>query len=208
MLNNDFYVYEWYNVDTGEIFYVGKGRKDRYKNTKNRNEYFKNYYNKYKCESRKVKENLTEEESFNLEIELIKEYKKQGMCKCNITDGGEGSTYEKGSKYWYIQRLSAISQIANLSSNGRFRSFYADTYNFNKLKDKEIKELHNLLMYYYIHRDIGYCPHYYEGYCDYYEKEKCIYIEDDDWCYYKEGVDGWNSLCDDEDFIEFLNNHD
>lgn len=24
---NDYYVYEWYNVDTGEVFYVGKGKK-------------------------------------------------------------------------------------------------------------------------------------------------------------------------------------
>lgn len=26
-----FYVYEWYIVETGEIFYVGKGCKNRYK---------------------------------------------------------------------------------------------------------------------------------------------------------------------------------
>ena len=33
---NEYYVYEWYNVDTNEVFYVGKGKKDRYKHIKNR----------------------------------------------------------------------------------------------------------------------------------------------------------------------------
>ena len=26
---NEYYVYEWYNIDTNEVFYVGKGKKDR-----------------------------------------------------------------------------------------------------------------------------------------------------------------------------------
>src|SRR5690625_6184254 len=29
--STDFYVYEWFIKDTGEIFYVGMGRNDRYK---------------------------------------------------------------------------------------------------------------------------------------------------------------------------------
>lgn len=32
-----YYVYEWYNVDTGEILYVGKGKGYRYKVTHGRN---------------------------------------------------------------------------------------------------------------------------------------------------------------------------
>ena len=34
---NDFYVYEWFNIDTNEVFYVGKGRGKRYKEVKRRN---------------------------------------------------------------------------------------------------------------------------------------------------------------------------
>ena len=94
---NDFYIYEWYNIDTNEVFYVGKGRKNRYKNTTQRNKYFKNYYNKYKCNVRKVKVNLEENEAFNFEIELIAKYREVGQAKCNLTDGGEGSTFPKGS---------------------------------------------------------------------------------------------------------------
>ena len=32
-----YYVYEWYNVDTGEILYVGKGTGNRYKVKHGRN---------------------------------------------------------------------------------------------------------------------------------------------------------------------------
>ena len=38
---NEAYVYEWYNVDTNEVFYVGKGRNNRMHSMKNRNQYFK-----------------------------------------------------------------------------------------------------------------------------------------------------------------------
>lgn len=31
MERKKFYVYEWYNIDTNEVFYVGKGCGNRYK---------------------------------------------------------------------------------------------------------------------------------------------------------------------------------
>lgn len=33
-----FYVYEWYNTITGQVFYVGKGTKKRYLQTSKRNQ--------------------------------------------------------------------------------------------------------------------------------------------------------------------------
>ena len=36
-MNKKFYVYEWYNIDTNEVFYVGKGCGNRYKTTSRRN---------------------------------------------------------------------------------------------------------------------------------------------------------------------------
>lgn len=63
----DFYVYEWYIRDTGEIFYIGKGRGDRYK------EYHKNAYEAEKIrklfdtECRFVGKSLTEDEALELE---------------------------------------------------------------------------------------------------------------------------------------------
>lgn len=86
-----YYVYEWYNVDTGEVFYVGKGKLQRYKNTTSRNKFFKDYYNTHNCNVRKVYENLTEKESFTKEVELISFYKNNTSFRLtNQTDGGEG----------------------------------------------------------------------------------------------------------------------
>ena len=86
-----FYVYEWFIIDTNEVFYVGKGCGDRYK-TLRRNRYFLNIYNKYSCDVRIVKSKLTEQESFNEEIRLINHYKSIGQAKANLTLGGEGCT--------------------------------------------------------------------------------------------------------------------
>ena len=50
---NEFYVYEWINKDTGEIFYVGKGSGYRWKRktASSRNRYFNRYVQKYpNCE--------------------------------------------------------------------------------------------------------------------------------------------------------------
>ena len=90
MESQNFYIYEWYNIDTGVVFYVGKGTNNRYKVLSNRNKYFLNYYNKYNCNVRKVFTELTEEEAFKKEQELIQFYQKQSQCFCNLTIGGEG----------------------------------------------------------------------------------------------------------------------
>ena len=58
---NKAYVYEWYNVDTNEVFYVGKGRNNRMHSMKNRNQYFLRYVEKYNYDCRIVKDNMTDE---------------------------------------------------------------------------------------------------------------------------------------------------
>lgn len=90
--NKNFYVYEWFKVETGEVFYVGKGSGNRYKVTNNRNEYFKRVYNKYDCDVRILKDGLTEDEAFKLEYETIKAYKSIGYELTNLSDGGKGGS--------------------------------------------------------------------------------------------------------------------
>lgn len=85
-----FYVYEYFIIDTGEVFYVGKGTNGRYKELHNRNKYFNAVYNKYKCDVRFVKEGLTNEESCKLEIQRISELREINQAKCNFTNGGDG----------------------------------------------------------------------------------------------------------------------
>lgn len=64
---HDFYVYEWFIKDTGEIFYVGKGRGDRYK------EYHEHAYSAekiremYNTDVRFIVKNLSEDEALDIE---------------------------------------------------------------------------------------------------------------------------------------------
>lgn len=93
MAKDIYYVYEWYNIDTGEVFYVGKGKDYRYKNISHRNILFKNYYNTHNCNVRIIFNNLSEEDAFKKEIETIKYYKENTNYKLtNRTNGGEGSS--------------------------------------------------------------------------------------------------------------------
>lgn len=70
--SNIFYVYGWFNLDWGVYFYVGKGKKDRYKDTKNRSNWFKSIINNWNCEPVILEDNLTEEDALKLEA-LLKE---------------------------------------------------------------------------------------------------------------------------------------
>ncbi|MCL1700700.1 NUMOD3 domain-containing DNA-binding protein [Lysinibacillus sp. Bpr_S20] len=89
-MSNKLYVYEWFIVDTLEVFYVGKGTGNRRFETHNRNRYFKSIYNKYKCAVRVVYQYLSNEEACSLEIERIVEMKSMGKARCNFTYGGTG----------------------------------------------------------------------------------------------------------------------
>lgn len=88
-----YYVYEWYIIETNEVFYVGKGTGNRYKSLKSRNKFFIDMYKSHNCNVRKIYENLTEEESFEKEIETIKFYREHTNYRLtNQTDGGEGTS--------------------------------------------------------------------------------------------------------------------
>ena len=96
-LDKKYYVYEWFNVVTGEVFYVGKGIRNRYCQLSGRNQYFIDYFNTHECESRIVYENLTEQEAYEKEKELIKYYRETSNFRLtNVTDGGEGNPFKSG----------------------------------------------------------------------------------------------------------------
>lgn len=76
-----YYVYEWFIEATGEVFYVGKGSKNRVTSLKDRNEYFKNIRKKHKCNYRIVRYFETEKEAYDFELELGLEYISIGEAK-------------------------------------------------------------------------------------------------------------------------------
>lgn len=88
-----FYVYEWYNTVTGEIFYVGKGCNKRKDQISERNKLFKEYYNSHQCKNRIIKEFENEQEAFDYEHERIRELKNIGQAVCNLDYGGKGGCH-------------------------------------------------------------------------------------------------------------------
>lgn len=105
-MGNNYYVYVWYIVDTNEVFYVGKGKGDRYKNIYNRNKFFKNIYDTHICEPAIIYDNLSENEAFIKEIDMIKYYRENypNYRLTNQTDGGEGSSGWKASEEFKLKQ--------------------------------------------------------------------------------------------------------
>jgi len=148
-LKQDFYVYEWFNIDTNEVFYVGKGRNSRYKNITKRNNYFKNYYNKYKCDVRKVKTNLNEDDAFKLEIELISKYRETNQAQCNLSNGGEGSTFPVGSWNDIFSKLKTLYYAQHAMDD----MINEEDYDPKVLKTKSLQEIKELYDNYYEYKE-------------------------------------------------------
>lgn len=85
---NRFYVYEHLKPNTGEVFYIGKGCKNRAYQTRSRNNHWTNIVNKYGLEVNIIYKNLTNQEAGQKEIDLIEFYGLDNLC--NMTQGGDG----------------------------------------------------------------------------------------------------------------------
>ena len=89
-LTNRFYIYVHIRPDTGKPFYVGKGCGYRAWSRTSRNPYWKNIN---AIGDRKVEilfDNLTEDDAFQVEKDVILEYKYFGYKLANLTEGGDG----------------------------------------------------------------------------------------------------------------------
>ena len=87
-MSNSYYVYAHVKPN-GDVFYIGKGKGRRAKETRYRTKYWLNVVNKYGYEIVMLAENLTCEEALAKEKELIAAYKTK-VKLVNLTDGGEG----------------------------------------------------------------------------------------------------------------------
>jgi len=91
-----YYVYCHRNPTTKDIFYIGKGSNNRAYVMKSRGKYWFNYVKKHGIPIVEILyENLTEEDAFKLESELIEKIGRSDLNKgplVNTTNGGEGSS--------------------------------------------------------------------------------------------------------------------
>lgn len=126
-----FYVYEWYVIDTGEIFYVGKGTRNRYKVRKH-NKFFDDFIKRYECSSRIIKTFENEKDAFNYEYERVYELKKEQQCVCNINDGGCGGT----QACWTDEKRKIYSEKNVMKSENQRKRMSLN----NPMKNKKVAE--------------------------------------------------------------------
>jgi len=126
-----YYVYEWFNTDTQEVFYVGKGIHKRYK-VKKRNKAFNDYIKNNNCDSRIVKYFTSEKEAFEFEYIYINLMKSQGYCKCNLHCGGAGGSAE----FWTDNLRKEYSEHNVMKSEEQRHRMSVN----NPMKNKEIAE--------------------------------------------------------------------
>jgi hypothetical protein len=83
-----YYVYEHRRLDTGAVFYVGKGSGRRAKARDGRNDYWKKLVKNYGYSIHILYEGLSESDANVLEQNIISAYGRDILC--NMTDGGDG----------------------------------------------------------------------------------------------------------------------
>jgi hypothetical protein len=107
----EYYVYEHVRLKDGSIFYIGKGKGNRMYSADGRNVYWKRIVEKDGgFTARLVKENLTDNEAFELEKKLIAEIGIDNLA--NMTEGGSGGDTRKGFtdeeyKFWLENKSKA-----------------------------------------------------------------------------------------------------
>ena len=123
-----YYVYEWFVIETGEVFYVGKGTRLRYR-VKKHNRFFNDFINRYNCDSRIIKYFDNESDAFEYEYTRVHELKSIGQCVCNIYEGGLGGT----GSWWTDDRRREYSEN-NVMKSTKQRKRMSEN---NPMKNKE-----------------------------------------------------------------------
>lgn len=143
----------WYIIDSGYVFYIGKGHADRYKKISKRNKRFNYYIDNYKCDCAIIKDNLSEEDAFNLEIEYIKYYKSLNMADANYHIGGKsgGNVFQYmpfEEKQEFVDKMTVINKERcntdefKEKARNRMINKYSDK-NERELQSKKIKDAWN-----------------------------------------------------------------
>ncbi len=90
MANEEFYTYIHRKADTGEVFYVGKGKGYRCHDQNNRNKHWANIVKKHGFSVEIAGRFASEKDAFDHERMLIAGFRADGIKLANMTDGGQG----------------------------------------------------------------------------------------------------------------------
>ena len=120
-----FYTYAHYTSD-GRLFYIGKGQGRRAYCFHKRNNYWNNIVDKYgKPVVKIIAEWKTETEAFAHEVELIAQYRNEGIELCNLSEGGEGPSgaipWNKGVEVGPIHSEEFKAKISALHKGNKWR---------------------------------------------------------------------------------------
>ena len=110
----DYYVYIHRKLTTGEIFYIGKGKNDRYKCLQNRSKFWKNIASKHGLLIEIYQDGLQEWYAFELEKELIDLYGRRDSLSgnlVNLKDGGDFGRNYKHSTEWRSRMSKIMSEL-------------------------------------------------------------------------------------------------
>lgn len=136
-----YYVYAHYKADDPEglPFYIGKGKNQR-ELSQTRNQFWKNIVSKHGFVSKRLHENLTEQEAWHIETLLIEQYGKlsEGSgCLCNLSNGGEGASGVKHS-------VETKQKWSNAKKGKSWEEIYG-VEQANKMREdrKKIKRVHS-----------------------------------------------------------------
>ena len=132
-MEKEYYIYAWYYKSSGVIFYIGKGKKLRYCDTKHsRNAYFKNILSSHKddVDVKFLYIGLSDNEAAELERKLIHEYWDKGECKANFHEGGYGGNTGNYDNPERSRRLSESAKKRTGEKNPMF----------GKTHTKEVRE--------------------------------------------------------------------
>lgn len=134
-MENNSYVYIYTRLDNNTIFYVGKGKDNRYKDMNSRNNHFMNIINKIPYKVEILYDNLTDQQALDLEVDTIhhlvfeegysieiKGYYKPNEIKhlVNQTWGGDGTSGLKHTEEW--------KQEMSKRNSGENNYFYGKTH--------------------------------------------------------------------------------
>lgn len=149
-----YYVYAHCRIgdNSDKPFYIGKGSGNRFKHTNGRSSFWKKVVAKYGYYYYIIKENLSEDDAFALEIETIYKYKCIGRCECNMTLGGDGVRVIK--RWWYSEewRQKVIVHLQNRETGKDNKSYkdviskeeLYDLYVIKKMSSTEIGKIKNI----------------------------------------------------------------